>query len=271
MALFSNMEATLGFDFSLFARNESLGSKGLKPRFRSTGTTVAGLVFDGGVVLGADTRATDGSTVCTKAEAKIHSISDNIWCCGAGTAADNDSIARLCSAKLRLFQLNTGLQPRVEQAVTFLVNKLFPYGGHLSAALIVGGVDFKGPSIFSVSPDGCAFQCPFRSTGSGSLAAYSVLEAGWRPRLTLDEAKELVANAIEAGITNDLGSGSDVNLCIITPKGSTFLKRYRVTSERPFRIADPVTAIPIEVLKETAKPIAPPEIDFDILQAGLPH
>jgi 20S proteasome subunit beta 2 len=145
------------------------------------------------------------------------------------------------------------------------MNKLFPYDGHISAALVLAGVDFKGPAVFSISADGCAFQYPFNAHGSGSLAAYSVLENGWRPGLTIEEAKELVANAIEAGIANDLGSGSDVNLCIITPKGSTFLDRYRVTNERPFRIAERVIAIQIEVLKETTTPIAQPEILLDIL------
>jgi 20S proteasome subunit beta 2 len=265
------MEANLGFDFSLYARNESLASKGLKPKCTSTGTTIAAAVFDGGVVLGADTRATGGTTVLTNTEKKIHEICSTIWCGGAGTAADTDSVTELCWAKLRLFQLNTGLQPRVEQAVTFMVNKLFPYAGHISAGFVVGGVDFKGPAVFRVSPDGCAFQCPFNADGSGSMAALSVLEGGWRPGLTQDEAKELVADAIEAGITNDLGSGSDVNLCVVTPKGSTFLNRYRVTNERPFRMADPLNAIPIEVLKETSKPIRRPAVQLDILRGEPPQ
>ena len=40
----------------------------------------------GGVVLGADTRATEGDTVADKNCEKIHYIADNIWCCGAGTS-----------------------------------------------------------------------------------------------------------------------------------------------------------------------------------------
>ena len=60
--------------------------------------------------------------------------------------------------------------------------------------------------------------------GSGSYAAVSVLENGWRKNMTEEEAKELVANAILAGITNDLGSGSNVNLCVINDKGSQNIK-----------------------------------------------
>ena len=60
------------------------GGKTLK-----TGTTIVGLTFDGGIVLGADTRATAG-TVADKNCEKIHYIAPNIYCCGAGTAADTE-------------------------------------------------------------------------------------------------------------------------------------------------------------------------------------
>jgi 20S proteasome subunit beta 2 len=41
--------------------------------------------------LGADTRATEGPIVADKNCEKIHYIADNIWCCGAGTAADTEN------------------------------------------------------------------------------------------------------------------------------------------------------------------------------------
>jgi len=57
-----------------------------------TGTTICGVVFDGGIVLGADTRSTNGETVADKNCQKIHYIAPNIYCCGAGTAADTESL-----------------------------------------------------------------------------------------------------------------------------------------------------------------------------------
>ena len=49
----------------LVRRNASLaGALGLKaPTATKTGTTIAGIVFKDGVVLGADTRSTNGDTV----------------------------------------------------------------------------------------------------------------------------------------------------------------------------------------------------------------
>lgn len=43
-------------------------------------------------MLGADTRSTAGSVVADKNCEKIHYIAPNIYCCGAGTAADTENV-----------------------------------------------------------------------------------------------------------------------------------------------------------------------------------
>ena len=74
-----------GFQFDLCLRNQHLVSRGFQvPKAVKTGTTIAGLVFDGGVLLGADTRATEGEVVADKNCEKIHYLADNMYCCGAG-------------------------------------------------------------------------------------------------------------------------------------------------------------------------------------------
>jgi len=45
-----------------------------------------------GVILGADTRATERPIVCDKNCEKIHYMAPNIYCCGAGTAADTEAV-----------------------------------------------------------------------------------------------------------------------------------------------------------------------------------
>jgi len=55
----------------------------------------------------------------------------------------------------------------------------------------------------------------FASMGSGSLPAYGVLERDYKSGMTIEEGKQLVIRAISAGITEDLGSGSQVDLCIL--------------------------------------------------------
>lgn len=48
------------------------------PKTTKTGTTIAGIVFKDGVILGADTRATSGNIVADKNCEKIHYLAKNI-------------------------------------------------------------------------------------------------------------------------------------------------------------------------------------------------
>ncbi|KAF3848685.1 hypothetical protein F7725_015182 [Dissostichus mawsoni] len=117
----------------------------------------------------------DDMVVADKNCMKIHYIAPNIYCCGAGVAADADVTTQIMSSNVELHMLNTGR----------------PALGQIGASLIVGGVDVTGPQLYS-----------------------------------LEEAKQLVREAITAGIFCDLGSGSNVDLCIITEAGVEMLRGY---------------------------------------------
>lgn len=55
----------------------------------------------------------------------------------------------------------------------------------------------------------------------------AVFEAGWKPNMNEEEGKKLVRDAIAAGIFNDLGSGSNVDLCVIRNNGpAQYLRTY---------------------------------------------
>jgi 20S proteasome subunit beta 2 len=68
--------------------------------------------------------------------------------------------------------------------------------------------------------------------GSGSLAAMAVFESRWKPNMTRESAIELVKDAIESGIFNDLGSGSNVDVTIITKDNVEYLRNYCKPNER---------------------------------------
>lgn len=97
------------------------------PKATKTGTTIVGTIFKDGVILGADTRATEGSIVSDKDCAKIHYIADNMYCCGAGTAADTEMTTQMIASQLKLQQLNTGREVPVATANRILKQLLFRY------------------------------------------------------------------------------------------------------------------------------------------------
>ncbi|XP_072311298.1 proteasome subunit beta type-7-like [Eucyclogobius newberryi] len=186
------------------------------PSARKTGTTICGVVFKGGVVLGADTRATKGIVVADKNCSKIHYISPKIYCCGAVTAADTEMTTQLISSNLELHALSSERRPKVVTANRMLQQMLFSYQGYIDPALVLGGVDCNGPHLYTICLHGSSDKLPYVTMGSGSLAAMAVFEDRYKPDMEEEEAKQLVRDAIAAGITNDLGSGRNVDLCVIT-------------------------------------------------------
>ena len=204
----------------------SNANKSVLPLATKTGTTIVGLVYKNVIVLGADTRSTNDTTVADKNCEKIHYIAPNIYCCGAGTAADTEKTTELISSQMELLRMNTGeSQSRIVTACTLLKRMLFRYQGYISAALVLGGCDINGPHLYQIYPHGSTGKLPFTTMGSGSLAAMAVFESDYRDDLEEDEAIKLVQRAILAGIFNDLGSGSNVDTCVIRMDGSVSMDR----------------------------------------------
>ncbi|XP_026195768.1 proteasome subunit beta type-10 [Anabas testudineus] len=253
---------TGGFCFENSRRNEvlesSLSELSYKaPSARKTGTTIAGIIYKDGVILGADTRATDDMVVADKNCMKIHYIAPKIYCCGAGVAADAEITTQIMASNVELHTLNTGRPPLVAMVTRQLKQMLFRYQGHVGASLIVGGVDVNGAHLYSVYPHGSYDKLPFLTMGSGAAAAVSVFEDRFKPNMELEEAKQLVRDAIAAGIFCDLGSGSNVDLCVITEAGVEYLRGYdkptmKGKRERQYKYNPGTTAI----LTKTVTPLS---------------
>lgn len=239
-----------GLSFDNYQRNIFLAEKSHKqPNATSTGTTIVGVKFDGGVIIAADTRSTQGPIVADKNCEKLHKISPKIWCAGAGTAADTEAVTQLISSNLELHSLYTGREPRVVSSLQMLKQHLFKYQGHVGAYLIVAGVDPTGAHLFSIHAHGSTDVGYYQSLGSGSLAAMAVLEANWKQQLTKEEAMKLAADAIQAGIWNDLGSGSNVDLCVMeVGKDAQLLRNYitpnvREPKQQSYKFAHGTTGV----------------------------
>ncbi|KAK5851604.1 hypothetical protein PBY51_023146 [Eleginops maclovinus] len=240
-------------------------------RRNATGTTIAGIVYKDGVILGADTRATDDMVVADKNCMKIHYIAPNIYCCGAGVAADAEITTQIMASNVELHMLNTGRPALVTMVTRQLKQMLFRYQGHIGSSLIVGGVDVTGAQLYSVYPHGSYDKLPFLTMGSGAAAAVSVFEDRFKPNMEMisscrsEEAKQLVRDAIAAGIFCDLGSGSNVDLCVITAAGVEILRGYdrpatKGKREGQYRYKPGTTA----VLTKTVTPIPLVKVDESV-------
>ena len=132
--------------------------------------------------------------------------------------------------------------------MTMLKQHLFRYQGYIGAYLVVAGVDPTGVGLFTVHAHGSTDKLPYVTMGSGSMAAMATFESKWKGQMNRDEAVGLCAEAIKAGIFNDLGSGSNVDVCVITAEKTTLLRNYirpneRGRKERNYRFPKGTTAV----------------------------
>jgi proteasome beta subunit len=182
------------------------------------GTTTVGLVFEDGVVLATELRATMGYLIASKKAKKVYRISDRIGMTTAGGVGDAQQMARLMTVECSLYNIRRGRSMSVAAASTLLANILnnnryFPY----YVQLLVGGVDESGPGLFSVDAlGGVTREEEIVATGSGSPMAYGVLEDRFRKGMPRDEAVALAVRAVRAAMKRDSGSGEGLHVVVIT-------------------------------------------------------
>ena len=129
-----------------------------------------------------------------------------------------------------------------------LKQHLFRHQGHIGAYLVVAGVDPTGVGLFTVHAHGSTDKLPYVTMGSGSLAAMAVFETQWKSKCSRAEAVKVCSDAIQAGIFNDLGSGSNVDVCVIEKgKPTQMMRNYikpneRVRKERDYKFPKGTTA-----------------------------
>ncbi|KAJ1456840.1 nucleophile aminohydrolase [Pelagophyceae sp. CCMP2097] len=199
-----------------------LGATVVSALERKTGTTIAGVCFDGGIVLAADSRATEATLIADPTYSKIHRLADHVWACGAGSCADAERLARharldalLERRRLRAVRGEAdGAQPTVALLASLARRRLNL--ARLECHLIVGGVDRDGAHLCSIGADGALLRdLDYIADGSGSLAATSTLALRYRRGLGRDAAVEAACEAVSAGIRADTGSGGRVDIVVI--------------------------------------------------------
>lgn len=72
--------------------------------------------FADGVILGADSRTTTGAYIANRVTDKLTQVSDTIWCCRSGSAADTQAVADIVAYHLNLYGIVYGEPPTTQTA-----------------------------------------------------------------------------------------------------------------------------------------------------------
>jgi proteasome beta subunit len=190
-----------------------------------TGTTTVGLICKDGVVLAADRRATAGHFIASKKVEKVLKLTEDIAVTIAGTVSDIQLLVKLIKAELKLKRIRTGKLNTVKEAVNLLSGIVYNNIRKFSiipgiTQFIVGGRDVKGYHIYDLSPDGAVEEIEqFVSSGSGSVMVYGLLEAVYKPGMSIKDGIELAVKGINSAIQRDSASGNGVIVYTVTDKG----------------------------------------------------
>lgn len=202
-------------------------------------------MFQGGIIIAVDSRASMGSYISSQSVRKVLEITDYLLGTMAGGAADCQFWERDLGRRCRLFELRNKQRITVAAASNLLANTMYSYrNSGLSCGTMVAGWDEgKGPSLYMVDNDGTRIKHHIFSVGSGSTYAYGVLDSLYRHDLTLNEAVELGKKAIYHATHRDGASGGVCRVYHVHEKGWTKVEEgvdvselhYKYAAEKGFR------------------------------------
>lgn len=182
--------------------------------------TIVGIACKDGVVLAAEKRVTYGRLIMSRTGKKVFKITDRIGMTVAGLVADMQVLSKELEAMSRIYAMEMRKPISVRAAATLLSNilyerKMVPF----FSQTIVGGVDKKGPTIYTLDLLGSLLKDSYAAAGSGSEIALGTLERYYKEGMDINEGKDLAIRAIRAAAKRDVLSGEGIDVMVITDKG----------------------------------------------------
>ncbi len=185
------------------------------------GATAVAIKCKDGVVLGNDRRATWGYTVINKSTKKLFKITDHIGLAAYGLIGDFQFVVRLIKAQSALYELDAYDRINTKSVAKMLSNMLYSRKmAPFYTNLIIAGVDKAGPELYTLDALGSLIPEDYGATGSGMLLSMGILEAEYKPDMTIEDGVKLVEKVIRNSIKRDVMSGNGIDLLIITQDGT---------------------------------------------------
>jgi len=199
----------------------------------TTGTSVIGLVYDGGVMLAADTLLSYGSMAKSFTTPRIMKIDDasQILIGASGEYSDLQEIIMKVkalaleeSATSSIESIYTSRTLRPKQLWNYLRavmyqkrSKMTPYWNDL----VIGGYDTQTQQLFLGTVDklGTTLESNLVATGFGSYLAMPLLREKWTPSITEGEARALLEDCMKVLFYRDCRASNRIVIAKCTNDG----------------------------------------------------
>ena len=214
------------------------------------GTTIVSLVFDGGVVMAGDRRATMGSMIASRHIEKVFPADEFSAVGIAGTAGLAVELVRLFQLELEHYEKIEGtllsLDGKANRLATMIRGNLGLALQGLAVVPLFAGYDLDRAvgRIFSYDVTGGRYEeHEHHAVGSGSVFARGSLKKRWRPAMDADAAVRVAVEALVDAADDDSATGGPDRVRRIWPVVAT------VTEAGYLRVPDDDLAAAVDVVE----------------------
>eukprot|EP01132_Coremiostelium_polycephalum_P005675 gene5675-7063_t len=195
------------------------------------GSTAIGVQCDEGVVLVVEKRLT--STLLEPSSIqKVVEIDYHLICALSGLTADSRTIIDHARIETQNHRFNYNEPMGVEPCVQSICDLALRFGegrkGNeekmsrpFGVALLIAGIDEKGPSLYYSDPSGTYTQFNAKAIGAGSEGAQTTLQEKYSKSLTLLEAQKLALTTLKQ-VMEEAITTTNVEVAVITKADMKF-------------------------------------------------
>lgn len=185
-------------------------------------TSIMAVEFEDGVIMGADSRTTTGSYIANRVSDKITHITDNIWVCRSGSAADTQAISDYVRWYLNMYSIEFNELPLVKTAANITRQLCYDNKEMLLAAIIIGGWDhIEGGQVYQIPLGGMLHRQDFAISGSGSSYITGYCDKHFRKGMNQNDCLNFVTESLALAMARDGSSGGVIRTTIIKKDGYT--------------------------------------------------
>ncbi|UYP46164.1 Proteasome subunit beta [Candidatus Lokiarchaeum ossiferum] len=178
-----------------------------------------------GVVLGNDTRSTYGYTVNNKNVAKIFPLTKDgrVAMTCYGLIGDFQALARIMQAQANIYEMREGFKISVQAMGKMVANYLYQRKmAPLYVMIVIAGVEENGDGhVYTLDAGGSLTEDDYGMAGDSMYFASGMLEAEYKPTLTVKKGVELMKKLLKNGMTRDAMVGSGMDVMTITKDGTS--------------------------------------------------
>ena len=199
------------------------------------GSIALGIQVAGGIVLAVEKRLTSPLMEAVSIE-KIQEVDSHIGCAMSGLTADARTMVEHARVEAQQHRFSFDEPLSIESTIQSVCDRALRFGEDRSGrakedimsrpfgvALLVGGIDEDGPSLYHCNPSGTYIRYSAKAIGAGSEGAQNTLEEEYNKSMSLQAATKLAVKILKAVMEEKIKS-TNVEVAIVPTETRQFTR-----------------------------------------------